>query len=223
MRRVRPLSKGFTRILFATLEKDPELDVLLVPVGINYQDAAGFPDRVAFYFAPPVSARSLYDGNEVQGSVLKIKHMVSEALEQRTTHIGEKLDYAEVQAYLDSLGVDYLDPLETNAAIRTYPEGKPVKRRDGIRAINLILRWIFLIINAPVLLLWKGLIKPRIHEVEFISTYRFAYVLLVQPLFYVLLWIVCRAAGDVFWASAIVATHFLLSLLYVKTGYKPQY
>ena len=46
-RRVRPLSKGFTRILFNTLLQAPETDIQIVPVGINYKDAVRFPDQVA--------------------------------------------------------------------------------------------------------------------------------------------------------------------------------
>ena len=218
MRRVRPLSKGFTRILFATLEKDPEMDVLLVPVGINYENAAGFPDRVAFYFGEPISSRALYDGDEISASVSRIREEVSEALKKRTTHIEGDMDYDEKQNYLDDLGVNYLDPGQTNRVLREYPGGSKVGKQTRYTVWQKILKWLFLIINAPLLLIWKGLIKPRVDEVEFLSTFRFAYALIAQPIFYFFLWWVCHSLGNAFWASAIVSGHFLLSLLYVKLG-----
>ena len=218
MRRVRPFSKGFTRILFATLDKAPELDVLLVPVGINYEDAGGFPDRVAFYFCDPISSRAHYDKNEIPASVTRIKSLVSDAIKGSTTHIDEVDDYTNIQRYLDLLGVDYLKPEETNAAIKEYTGESPkrsLKRRSiGHQAVLIFIQ----IINAPVLLVWRWLLKPRIEEVEFVSTFRFAYALFVQPLFYLLLWLICFAFFGALWASLVVLIHFLLNLLYVKFG-----
>ena len=41
LRRVRPLSKGFTRILDNALRKNSRLDIQLVPIGQNYQEPDG--------------------------------------------------------------------------------------------------------------------------------------------------------------------------------------
>ena len=43
-RRVRPLSKGYTRILFQALELCKDLEILILPVGVNYLRAAEHPD-----------------------------------------------------------------------------------------------------------------------------------------------------------------------------------
>jgi 1-acyl-sn-glycerol-3-phosphate acyltransferase len=218
MRRVRPLSKGFTRILFATLDKYEQLDVLLVPVGINYENASGFPDRVAFYFGQPISSREFYNKADPQGSVIKIKEEVSLALKQNTTHIAEGMDYDEVHHYLDCHCVDFLDPHVTNRAIEQYNEdsGVPLKKHPGF--FSLILRAFFLLINAPSILIWRAFLKPRIQEAEFVSTFRFAYALVVQPIFYVLLWWVVYRLGNASWATIAVICHFLFNMLYVKWG-----
>ncbi|SMP16612.1 1-acyl-sn-glycerol-3-phosphate acyltransferase [Muriicola jejuensis] len=218
MRKVRPLSKGFTRILFAALEKHPDLDVLLIPVGINYENAAGFPDRVAFYFEDPIPARAFYDKEDIPGSVSRIKQKVSETLENSTTHIEEEDSYAEKLEYLHGLGVDLTDPTQTNNALRLYPHGpkKSGQRRGGI--LQGLLKGVFFLLNAPLILFWRLIIKPRILEVEFVSTFRFGYVFVAQPLFYILLWWICYTQIDALWATLLVAIHFLLSLLYIKAG-----
>ncbi|WP_262890091.1 1-acyl-sn-glycerol-3-phosphate acyltransferase [Muriicola marianensis] len=218
MRKVRPLSKGFTRILFAALDQDADLDVLLVPVGINYENASEFPDRVAFYFDDPISSRAFYNKDDIQGSVTRIKQEVSEALQRNTTHIAPDEEYAEKLAYLDSLGLNYLDPSEAREALAKYPEKRKEENRTKRSPLRSILKWIFYLINAPTIVIWRFFLKPRILEVEFISTFRFAYVIFVQPLFYILLWWICYTQLNALWGGLIVILHFLLSLFYVKTG-----
>ena len=74
-RRVRPLSKGFTRIVFETLEKYPNTDLQLVPVGLNFVNATQFPDSAAMYFGNSVSAKSLITDNRNE-SVVNLKKTI---------------------------------------------------------------------------------------------------------------------------------------------------
>ncbi|MGB5699352.1 MAG: lysophospholipid acyltransferase family protein [Muriicola sp.] len=216
MRRVRPLSKGFTRILFATLDQYPALDVQLVPVGINYKKADAFRDSVAFYFGEPISSRALYDHKDHLGSVATIKERVYEALKEQTTHIDEQYDYLELLHYLDGTGADYLNPQETNLAINNYQLGqKHPGKTHPPRKIK-VATFIFEVINMPMLLIWRKLIKPRIDEIEFVSTYRFSFALLFQPVFYLLVWFLLATFIDPITATAIVLVHFLYNLAYVK-------
>ncbi len=218
MRRVRPLSKGFTRILFAAFEKDPEIDIQLVPVGINYEKADAFPDRVAFYFGDPISSRRLYREDDLIGSVSDIKNTVFEALKKLTTHIEDINDYTVYEEYLEKVGSDYLNPQEVNNALGAFkkdmasPEGKHL-RKDAKGWF-----FIFLLLNWPMLLLWRKFLKPRIDEVEFVSTFRFAFAFLVQPVFYFGIWYVCAELFDPLTATVVVLAHFLFNLAYVRFG-----
>ncbi len=218
MRRVRPLSKGFTRILFATLDKDEQLDVLLVPVGINYEKADAFPDRVSFYFGQPISSREHYDKTDTQGAVVRLREEVSSALRRQTTHIDPALPYEEAENYLNSLHVDFLDPRTTNEALSQFPEKSQEfhKRRPAFSSF--VLRAVFILINAPVIFFWRIFLKPRILEVEFVSTFRFAYVLVAQPSFYALLWWACYVLSNASLATVVLLGHFLFNLLFVKWG-----
>ena len=48
-RSVRPLSKGFTRIVSGALEKYPDLEIQVVPVGVTYQHPSDFPAKVCVH------------------------------------------------------------------------------------------------------------------------------------------------------------------------------
>ncbi len=218
MRRVRPLSKGFTRILFAAFEEDPEIDIQLIPVGINYEKADAFPDRVAFYFGDPISSRSLYDKDDLMRSVASIKNSVFEALKVQTTHIDDLDDYAELQRYLDELVIDYLKPEQANEALQNFQKGAELSRNTHQRNGHKVWTFLFELMNWPMLLIWRKLVKPRIIEIEFVSTFRFAFAFLIQPVFYLALWWLCTALINPLAATAIVLGHFLFNLAYVKFG-----
>ncbi len=218
MRRVRPLSKGFTRILFAAFEEDPEIDIQLIPVGINYEKAEAFPDRVAFYFGEPISSRRLFNEHDLIGSVSSIKNNVFEALKVLTTHIDDVDNYKEQQDYLDELVIDYLKPQETNKALLHFQKRTEHPRKNHRK--NSLKGWtiLFEILNWPMLLIWRKLVKPRIIEIEFVSTFRFTFAVLGQPIFYLALWWSFTALINPLAASAIVLGHFLFNLAYVKFG-----
>ncbi len=94
-RRVRPLSKGFTRLLLRALELSPELDIQIVPVGMNYKHALHFPDSVALRYGKPIAVQELFDKNDLLGSTNKIKDTVEAQLKILTTHITPEENYLE--------------------------------------------------------------------------------------------------------------------------------
>ena len=214
-RQVRPLSKGFTRIVFKVLSDYPQTDLQLVPVGINYQCADGFPDRVAYCFGPPVAAAPfLEDGDESAASRALIRK-VFEALTELTTHIPEGADYDSAQAALDALHPDYLQPGPINRYLQGKAQTVPgYPRRNGW----LFRAWdgFFLLANLPVCLPWKWGVAPRVPEPEFRGTYRFAFALLAFPVYYLLLGLaLCGWVGGTAACLAVPAL-FLHNFLYVK-------
>ena len=214
-RQVRPLSKGFTRIVFKVLSEYPQTDLQLVPVGINYQCAAGFPDRVAYYFGRTVAAAPFLEGRDESGASRALIHTVSGELARLTTHLPEGDDYASRLAALEALHPDYLQPGPINrylaGEIGTVPTWEP---RKGF----LFRAWdvFFKVVNLPMMLPWRWGLAPRVPEPEFQSTYRFAFALMAFPVYYLLLGLVLYAwvgaGAGVLGATAL----FLHNLLYVK-------
>ena len=216
-RMVRPLSKGFTRILFNTIERFPELEIVLVPVGVNYVQAAGFPDSTAFYFGPPLQLNKLYKSRDLRIASMEVREEVSSAIKLLTTHIGEEYAYDEVIRTLDRLKVDYLDPKNCNAIIEELPI-EPLKKQAAESENWTYLIWdvAFKLLNLPLLLIWRLLVKKRIPEVEFISTHRFLFSFVFYPVYYVLLLFAVAVKYSTAVAVFLVAGIFAFNLLYVK-------
>lgn len=217
-RRVRPLSKGFTRILFKTLEQSPSLDIRLVPVGMNYLYGEDFPDKVAIYFGQDIAIQSLLHDEGQRAVTERIKYEVSQALQNLTIHIPDE-NYAETLKKINDLGVDYLDPIATNAILKNLENHNKKTRIDSDKSLFGKIFWpLFIVLNLPVVLLWKLLVKPKVWEPEFTATLRFMLALLAFPVYYLLLFI-----GLSFWSGAVVAlgalfTLFLFNWAYVKFG-----
>lgn len=214
---VRPLSKGFTRILFHTLEKIPGATIYLVPVGINYLNAPGFPDSVAYYFGRGMKASQYYDPEDLRNSSLALKASVSDRLKKLTTHVPERISYEETISRLDSLGVNYLHPKEVNAVLAgEQPAASSQKKRAIALITGKIADQLFFCVNLASMLLWRVVIKPKIGEPEFTSTYRFLYAIALYPLFYAVFFMLLGELTNYNLALAVLSGHVLFNLLYVK-------
>lgn len=218
-RKVRPLSKGFTRILFRAIDQSPELDIRMVPIGINYRSAEAFPDRVAIYVGENIPLRNLYDIENVMASTTRVKEAVSEKLKLLTTHIEDDLDHDRIIGQLDALGADYLKPSAVNTTIDQlgHPKVKTSFRKvEG--PIKTGFRFLFTILNLPLVLSWRALLKPKVWEPEFMATMRFAYALMVTPLYFLILFLTLGNVFNPLIALATVGILFVFNLLYVKLG-----
>ncbi|MFS4494520.1 lysophospholipid acyltransferase family protein [Maribacter sp. 2308TA10-17] len=182
-RRVRPLSKGFTRILFNTLDKASDTDIMIVPVGINYRNAVRFPDKVALYFDTPIAVKELYNPSDEKGSINKIKEAVSNRLKKLTTHIEDEETYEETIQQLDARGVDYLNPEKVNNTLQNLSSGVDQNQKK-ISIFGGISKALFTLLNLPMLLIWRTFGKPKVWEPEFMGTLRFAFALLTYPIYY---------------------------------------
>ena len=213
VRRVRPLSKGFTRILEQSFESFPQLDIEVVPVGVNYQEADGFPDRVAFYFGAPFSAREYWSGKEL--AVVPLKERVFDSLTLLTVHLPPGEDAAAWDAHLEKNEMDFLDPKSVNAHI----SGGAAPGQGAINGKGTASRFwdlAFRLLNAPVWFSWRWIAVNKVPEPEFTSTFRFLFFLLAFPLYYLLIWLVVAFFGSSLFAAAAVLALFLHNLAYVK-------
>lgn len=216
-RQVRPLSKGFTRILQATLEKYPGLDIRIVPVGINYQQAAGFPDRVCYRFGRDITVSDFISNLQDPSWVSTLKEAVFSSLTQLTTHIPPEADYEQVVSSLEKVKTDFLRP----DAVNDHLLGKaaaPPKYMAPRHGLHRVIHPFFRILNAPVLLPWKWIASNKVWEPEFLSTFRFGYAFLAFPLYFAIIGIGLSFLAGPGYALAGVFLLFLLNLLYVKTA-----
>ncbi len=213
-RQVRPLSKGFTRIVLHTLASFPQTDLQLLPVGINYQGLGGFPDRVAFRFGKPVPASSLSGGRNSRDAAASMKEHVFQSLTGLTTHIPPETDYERRIAELDRLRPDYTDP----GPINRYLGGSGILPKSRPASSGLFRLWdgVFRLVNLPVWLPWQWAVRPKIWEPEFTDTFRFLYGMLVFPIYLALLVLGCWIAAGPANALGVAAGILVHNFLYVK-------
>ena len=193
VRRVRPLSKGFTRIVFDSLEKYPELDLQLVPIGLNFQKTLGCPDRASIIYGKPISAKQFVSKKRNE-SVVNLKTKIQAEMAKLTTDI-PKENYDEFLEKLNGLNVDYLNPDEVNKCIDNNFEDCKIRKSSKLNWLRSILKYLLIINLIVPYLVWKKVAQPKIKELEFTATFRFAIALTLVPIYLI---IVCLVLGSVF-------------------------
>ncbi len=219
-RQVRPLSKGFTRIVLHTLKSFPQTDLQLLPVGINYQRLGAFPDRVTFRFGTPIDALQISGGMGPRDAAGAMKERVFQALTDLTTHIPQETDYDRMIAELDRLRPDYTDPGPINRYLRG--SGDLPKARPAASGLNRLWDGVFRLLNLPVWLPWRWAVRPKIWEPEFTDTFRFLYALLAFPIYLAILILGCWITAGPAIGLGVAAGVFLHNLLYVKLRPVPE-
>ena len=213
-RRVRPLSKGFTRIVFDTLEKYPNTDLQLVPVGLNFVNATQFPDSAAMYFGNPIAAKSLITNNRNE-SVINLKKAIQFKISELTTHIPID-DYENILRRLDASHVNYLKPKQVNTCIKENFENCEQRTKSKIDWLRQILKILLIINILPPYIIWKFIFQPKIKELEFVATFRFAVTITLVPLYLLIIAFVLSALLSLKLAIIYVLCVIILSLITVK-------
>jgi hypothetical protein len=213
-RTVRPLSKGFTRIIFETLKTHPELDLQLVPIGVNYKEGSTFGDSVALYYGTPISAKSMVTdfSNE---EIVALRQTMQEKIKDLTTHIESDV-YDETITKLNALNVDFLNPKAVNSCIESsFQECVPRSKQNKNWLKQFFTGLLILNLFLPVII-WKYYIKPKINEVEFIATFRFALVITLVPIWIFICCFVIVSTFGLIFGLAYVLFILVIALLSVK-------
>jgi len=85
-KRLRPLQKGTARLALGTLKKYPDLDLQIIPVGVNYSNSDQFRSEVMIEFGQPMKVQDYFD--DLKGdSVLGIKKMTDDLRERLKKHV----------------------------------------------------------------------------------------------------------------------------------------
>ncbi|PWH82895.1 glycerol acyltransferase [Algibacter marinivivus] len=214
MRRVRPLSKGFTRIVLNTFEKYPNIDLQLLPVGLNYQDAVKFPDSTAIYFGKTIEAKNYISGDK-NNDVVSLKSKIQSEISQLTTNI-PKDDYEVILGKLKLMETDFLNPKAVNACIDFNFKDCKIKKVRRNMFLEYFSKFLLILIFPIPYILWKFLIKPRIKEIEFLSTFRFAAVVTLAPVWLIILFLAFGVTLSWSLASLCLIAIIIISIVAVK-------
>ncbi|MGA9269708.1 MAG: lysophospholipid acyltransferase family protein [Lutimonas sp.] len=205
-RRVRILSKGFTRIVFGALDEYGDHELMVVPVGINYTNARKYASNVSLHVGEAIRANDYYQREEHKVSSSALKEAVRDRLKKLTTHIEDQENYDYLETCFEE--DEFINPKMVNSKLEQPGLLKPVIR-DMSTDFNMLLPLVKANSFFP-LLIWKYL-KPKITEEEFISTYKFSVGITAFPLFY----LAQSGILTLFFGSGVGWTYLGLSLLSV--------
>ena len=207
-RRLRALSKGFTRIVSGAIEKKPEEDVYVLPIGINYTNARKYGSSVHIIYGKPIKATKENLTNQNNG----LKMEVSNSLKKIMTHIDDLEHYDNIeQAFNED---DFMDPFTVNEQLKNI-EVPAIKIQKEQNPFNFLTP--FMKVNSFLPLLFWNYVNPRIREVEFISTFRFTIGITLFPIAYFIQSFLLSFFFGSTVATIYLLSSFLIAFLYVKS------
>lgn len=123
-RRVRPFSKGFTRIAFgAASRNDWEMDLQVVPVGVNYDRHRKAATKVQVNFGEAIPVRNyrkLFEEDE-KAAAQKLKEDTRMGLQKEVMHVNDLNEYPLHHILLDDMEKDrrkLIDPDIANKRVK---------------------------------------------------------------------------------------------------------
>lgn len=176
VRNLRPLSKGFTRMAFGLKDKYPELDPLILPVGIGYSahKRSGSVVRITFGSVIPVDMPPSQSG--------KLTKSVERALKALIVDIPDQ-DYDETLARLLAHEVDVTSKQDVDLFLETG------EVRESVATVGGLGNKLMKIFHFPLywLWLWK---KQSVKDEVFTSTWKFLIgFTLAIPYYLFLVWL----------------------------------
>ena len=181
-RSLRPLSKGFTRIALGTMDENPNLDLKIVPIGINYSNHKNYRSSVSLYIGETIDVKDYHHGDFVKDSMV-LKQEVACSLKKLMTHIEAVENYDEIAKALEVTNPDYLDPVETNQRLKGLETFEKKSQKIKNRWWNTLLKTPVWINNIIPLMVWFY-VKHRIKDPVMVTTIKFCIGIFVFPLFY---------------------------------------
>jgi 1-acyl-sn-glycerol-3-phosphate acyltransferase len=179
-RNIKPLSKGFTRIVFGALEQNTDLDIAVIPVGVTYQNSSSYPSKVCVQFGKVIDSRVIFTENPKPKAINILKSEVSNQLKKLTVHIPDDENYTSTLQKLNAANVDFTEVDNVNKMIAENNFLPAVKKQT-----NLLKPMYYLILINGIIpyLIWKKTAKT-IDEIEFIDTMKYGVNVIAFPLFY---------------------------------------
>ena len=180
-RRIRPLSKGFTRIVFGALDQNPDQEIDIIPIGFNYSNAKKYASNLSIHYGKPITVNQFWEYNDKNEGVLELKDEVSNSLKKLTTHIEDSSKHDEiVKCFREG---EFLFPEKVNKKLEDLSNLKPLEAEKE-NQFNLLSPIVKFNSFFP-LQIWKYAYST-IKEEEYFSTFRFSIGITAFPIFYLL-------------------------------------
>jgi 1-acyl-sn-glycerol-3-phosphate acyltransferase len=102
-KRLRPVQKGTARMAFGALEAHGEMDVLIVPIGVNYTDSHQLRSQVMVEFGAPIRVRDYLNVHEEnpRKAIKQVTDRIQKEMRELIIHIEDPEDDVWVNRFLD--------------------------------------------------------------------------------------------------------------------------
>ena len=211
-RRLRILSKGFTRIILGAMENNPDQEIFVLPIGINYTNAKKFASSVHLVFGEPILVHEHHKKSATNGASSELKNEVSEALKKLITHIENTEHHDKIAAKFKE--EEFLHPSKVNEKLDGM-DHESEKITDNDSQFH-FLRPLVMVNSFVPILVWKYM-YPKIVEEEFIATWRFTVGITLFPVFYFIQAGIVAYFFDDLTGFIYLALSFLIAYLFVKS------
>ncbi len=171
--------------------------------------------RTVFY-GKPISVKDMFNPKDERGSVETIKKVVSDKLKTLTTHIENEVTYEETIQKLNTIGVDYLKPSEVNTTLKNLDALHEIQGKDKTNFLRAIFTGLFTLLNFLPLLIWRLFAKPKVWEPEFMGTLRFAFSLLIYPIYYGLVFAIVTTISTPILGLGVALGLFVFNWFYTR-------
>ncbi len=213
-----PLRKGLARIALGTLTApNSPSDILIVPVGINYEHPTRIRTDVLIRYGQPVSVasyRDVYENNQAEG--LKILTRELEVAME-----AEMINISPQEAY-DQLEENWLEARKPCSDLqKRFNEDRKMLQSGNFEGSSEksgnVTRWVMrvllfpvfllgLVLNLPLLLLGKLILFIIVRDPHFLQSFKFVLAMVCAPLYALGVgWIGAVIFGYPFWLGTVLS------------------
>ena len=135
-KRLRPIQKGTARMAFGATEIYKDLDILIVPVGVNYTDSDAFRSFVVVELGKPISLSEYESAHQEnpRKAIKKLTDRIEKEMRALVIHIEKEADDPWVNRILDIQRNDFkypLFPIFSNSSMLWNTEYKAVESMNA--------------------------------------------------------------------------------------------
>ncbi|SNS46614.1 1-acyl-sn-glycerol-3-phosphate acyltransferases [Belliella buryatensis] len=198
LRNLRPLKKGFARIAYQALEKNPELDLVILPVAINFGNHMHSGSRVRITFGETLNPKIYFSNFD---ALIKATYTALDQLVVTIPEANYDADLADLIAHdIDLTSKVKVEQFLSDRSTFERKNKSPYLRNKVMKLFHFPLYWVWLIM------------EPKIQDPAFKATFKFVIGLVGVPIWYLILYLGLSAVGHQDWAISFLflAVIFLL-------------
>ena len=187
VRNIRPLSKGFTRMAYGAIAECPELNPVIVPIGLQYSAHKKSGSLVKISVGKPIPV----DSDPAQA--VKLTRQVETALKSMVVDLPND-NYDETLQRLLSNQVDVCSKEDVE---RFLVENQVATK---VKPAGYLMNKMMKLFHFPLYWIWLFGIAPKMEDEVFTSTWKFVIGGVLAPIYYGLLLLCCFIPGYGLWA-----------------------